>query len=112
MKLFIVILYCICLLYNGTKVNKFGEVGKTNYKYKNYNLLHHNAKWSYKLHNDSRKTFIVDELSEEDKYDPSVTKHKEYHDYNHDHNHYTVEEVKAKLIKDLSPEHVDYSFDG
>lgn len=55
--------------------------------------------------------FLVDEVSIEDSFDPNSSQKNVYHDYNHDFEKHSVEEVKQRIYEHLAPEHVEYSFD-
>lgn len=54
---------------------------------------------------------IVDELTVEDKLDPNAKDKLPFHDYNHDFEKHSLEEIETKIYNDLVPEHIKYNFD-
>lgn len=54
---------------------------------------------------------LVDELIEEDKYDPNSKPKPVYHDYNHEFEKYSLEEIEKRIYDKLAPEKISYNFD-
>jgi len=63
------------------------------------------------LDNRINPRFLVDEMTLEDSLDPNASHKIKYHDYNHDFEKHSIEEVENRLYEHLAPEHVDYNFD-
>ena len=55
--------------------------------------------------------FLGDAVVSDDNFDLNVKKKSKYKDYNHDFEHYSLEDLKKRIYEHLIPEHVNYDFE-
>lgn len=71
--------------------------------------------WDKYFENKKYKEFnpksMIDELIEEDKVDPNSKEKAAFHDYNHEYETYSLEDIEKRIYNKLAPEHISYSFD-